>query len=612
MKVNFKKTLLMAGLLVTGGLTVQAQSPEVASAIKALDRDRLGSARQAFEKAATSAPSAENQFYLGYYYLRSAAIENEESGKTAELLQKAQAAFEKGLAADAKNQLNKVGLGGVKLAQGNMAEGKKLVDEALSASRNNENLMWRAAEMYTMFEDKGQVNDPAAAIALIDGINGMKRKTLRPEYFIAKGDAFLIKNDGGNAVSAYEEALRLNNDPAMAALIQTRIGKVFERGRNYNLTQEYYHKAIQADSTYAPAYWNFAELWLRAQNYTNAAAYLDKYIQTSEETPEVVLRYAKLAFEARQYQNVLDRLNKVSGSLPANDEDILRMSGWSNIATENYQPGVTSLEKLMQANPKKTYALDYRNLGLGYRQLKNDSMAYQSFAKAAETDTSYNNYDQMAQIRTDQKRWKEAAAEYQRSIDWKKAHTGFPVQPSDFLRQGVAYYQAVGENYRDTTVVQKDTTLITNAVTAFQNAKMMTDTLSQNPAYAQQKETINNLGMTALLYAARVSQFYNNKTTAMPLWENYIKAAEADTATNKKNIIEGLKYMGRVAYATDRTNVEKAKDYFRRVATLDPADADAQRVLGMGTAASSTSGGTTKSPASKTTTRKPTTSRKKG
>ena len=236
----------------------------------------------------------------------------------------------------------------------------------------------------------------------------------------------------------------------------------------------------------------------------------------------------------------------------------------------------------MQANPKKTYALDYRNLGTGYRQLKNDSLAYQNFAKAAETDTAFNNYDQMAQIRYDQKRWKDATADYQRSIDWKKAHDGFPLQPTDYLRQGIAYYQAVGDNFRDTTIVQKDTTLISNAVTAFQNAEAMTDTLVNNPAYAQQKDAINNIGLTSALYAARVSQFYNDKSASLPLWESYIEAAKADTAANKKNIIEGLKYMGRVAYAQDRNNLERVKGYFSRVAELDPADADAQRILNLG------------------------------
>jgi hypothetical protein len=47
-----------------------------------------------------------------------------------------------------------------------------------------------------------------------------------------KGDAFLIKNDGGPAVSAYEQA----NFKEKSAKLYTKIGVVYLRGKNYQYT----------------------------------------------------------------------------------------------------------------------------------------------------------------------------------------------------------------------------------------------------------------------------------------------------------------------------------------------------------------------------------------
>lgn len=50
-------------------------------------------------------------------------------------------------------------------------------------------------------------NDPAEAIRLIDLMLEKTKKGPNAEQMIVRGDAFLIKNDGGNAVSSYEQAL---------------------------------------------------------------------------------------------------------------------------------------------------------------------------------------------------------------------------------------------------------------------------------------------------------------------------------------------------------------------------------------------------------------------
>ena len=187
MKVRIK-SLLVAGCLSLVSI-ISSMAQDIPSGIKALEYEQFTKAESVFKSVVTAAPTAENYFYLGYFYLR--------TEKAAD----AKAAFEKGLAADPKNFLNSVGLGGVALLNKDRAGAKTLIDQALAASKNkDENVFWRAAEMYTLFE---AANDPAEAIRLIDAIALLKKKTLNPEFSMVKGDALLIKNEGGPAASEY-------------------------------------------------------------------------------------------------------------------------------------------------------------------------------------------------------------------------------------------------------------------------------------------------------------------------------------------------------------------------------------------------------------------------
>ncbi|WP_420153019.1 tetratricopeptide repeat protein [Siphonobacter sp.] len=572
MRVKFKSLILVAGMLALGATSSFAQSPEVAGALKALEADRLGSAREALEKAATSSPSAENQFYLGYYYLRLASAEDEGSVKIAEYLDKAKAAFDKGVADDAKSKfpLNKVGQAGVLLGQGKLAEATTLIDQVLSDTKNkDEDVLWRAAEMYTLFTKKGQANDPGKAITLIDQIAGLKKKKDRPEYQLVKGDAYLIKNEGGPAISAYEEALRLQQDTQMAALAYTRMGRVWKRGKNYSSTQTSYNDAIKADEKFAPVYWEFAELWLFAGNYKNAAENLDKYIQYSEESPDVILRYVKFAFLAQQYQKVVDALAKIEGKV--NDPDLPRIKGWSLTELGQYEQGAQNLETLLKSNPKKVYPDDYRYLGIDYRELKQDSLAVMNFEKAAAAgDTVFNNYEEVAKIRQAQKRYLDAAKAYEQSIAWKNQRPDKRPTYADFYRKGIAYYQYISS--------AKDTTVVPQAVESFARMGTMADsTVKANTQLTEeQKESLQGFVTMTPLWQARSNRLFTDRAKALPYYEQYI--ALADTAKNQKELIEAYQYQAYYEFLVTKDN-DKGKEYMRKILALDPENAEANRIL---------------------------------
>lgn len=534
MNLKSKSLFVVAGLLAITAGQVRAQSPEVQGALKAIDSDLITLPRETLEKVASASPSAENQFYLGYYYLRAAAMEDvtTEPEKVKTSLEKAKAAFDKGVTADAKFPLNYVGQAGVMLGMGKLSEAQQLIKQAQDMTKNrNPAVIHRAAEMYTLFDGKGQANDPAAAIALIDVIPTLKKVPMLPEYHIVKGDAYLIRNEGGPAVSEYEKALLLNNDNKVTAKIQTRIGKVFKRGKNYTETQKGFLAAIAADSTYAPVYREFGELWLLAGQYDKAAANYRKFLQFSEGTPENVLRYMKFAFLSKDYANVLKSLPAVEGKLK--DPDIARMKAWSNIETENYQLGVETLEQMLQSNPPKIYPADYGYLGRGYLKLEKDSLAELNLLKAAPADTTTNYYTDLYELKFKQKDYAAAGDMMANAIDWKEARGERPTA-NDRFTLGRMYF--FGFQIPKDTAVGRDTSYLVKADSAF--GRLM----NRVPEFAG-----------GYIYKARVQRYFDadgSKGLAIPFYEQYLTKIDTTktlTPQGSRDLGEAYEYLGRQA-----------------------------------------------------------------
>ncbi|MFN8352999.1 MAG: hypothetical protein U0Y10_01010 [Spirosomataceae bacterium] len=551
MKVRIK-SLLVAGCLSLIGM-VQLMAQDVQSGIKALESEQYTKAQGIFQGLVTAAPTAENYFYLGYYYLR--------LDKAAE----AKAAFEKGLAADPKYLLNNVGLGGVALLSKDRAGAKAQIDQALAASKNkDENVLWRAAEMYTLFEE---ANDPAEAIRLIDAISLLKKKSNNPEFSMVKGDALLIKNEGGPAATEYERVIQANPVAYLKAKAATRLGVIFKRGKNYGTegAQKWFNQAINDDPDFSPVYREYGELWLLARQYKNAAKNYKDYRSKAEVTPESDLRYAKFAFLSKDYESSLLVLNQLKGKI--NDPDIPRMYGYSYFETEKYDLSIENLEQLLKTIPQeKQLTSDYGYLGKGYAKLKKDEEAMKYLMMAAPVDTNENYYLDIFNIQfTNQKKYKEAAETYKKVITWKTAKKE-RVGTNEYMALGRAYYFA-------------------SAVTA----KAAKDTLAM-VALAQKADSsfaliaaVNAAYSAQHLWRARANLLVDVDKTggqAIPHYEKFVEMNWTDAANkekNKRDLLEATKYLA-YWYAT-KADAAKLQDYANKALELAPDDAAVKELL---------------------------------
>ncbi len=557
MKVQLKALFVATSLFVVGAAT-PTYAQDVATGVKYLDAEQFNKAKETFSALANTAPSAENQFYLGYYNLRLAAnalrLEKPDQAKAAGL--EAKAAFEKASAADPKFTLGFVGLGGVALLNKDLAGAKAQIGKALEMSKNkDEKVLYRAAEMYTLYDDETTANDPAEAIRLIDLISLLKKKTEDPEYYIVKGDAFRLKggSEGGPAVTEYERANTLKQQ----AKVFTKIGKVFKGGKNYKLAQDNFNSATANDSLYAPAYREFGELWLLGAKYKNAAYNYKKYIDVVEKndtrdlTSEVLLRYSKVAFLSKDYDNAEKALNRVKN---IKDSDILRMGGYIAYNKENYPKTVENLEQLLKELPdNKKLKSDFGFLGRSYAKLKKDDEALGYLNKAV-ADTIENYYNDIAMVfYANKKDYKKAAEVYRDAMKWKldrKEKLG----TNDYLNLGRSYYFA-----GSATRAAKDTL---GTISLGQKADSVFAFIpGVNPTY-----TLVN---TWRGRANTLIDYDQSKGLAVPFYQKFTEVGDKDK--NKTEMIEAYRAISYNALITkDQT---KAIENLQKAIDLKPDDA---------------------------------------
>ncbi|WP_353722447.1 tetratricopeptide repeat protein [Dyadobacter sp. 676] len=562
--MRLKLVALVFGLLAFVNLHAQT----VQDGLALIHGERYNEAGDLFKKLAEGSPSADNQYYLGYYYIKTNQLDE------------AQKAFDKGLTLDDKSYLNKVGQGTVALAKGDRAKAKELFDEAEKKKKKDAEVLFRIGEAYTLFEKN---NDPAEAIRLLD-LAIARDKNLADAY-LAKGDALMLRNEGGNAVTAYEYALTAKPNYAVA---HNAIGSVYLRGKNYNLALENYKKAIEADPNFAPAYKDLAELYFLAQKYKQAAENFDLYLQKSGSTdPEMKLRGAQFAFTADDYAKSLQFLEEAKGKI--NNPITKRMYGWAYFKTNKPDSAIQNLEEFIKIAPDKVIGDDYKYLGRALNAKSTDGKGYDSLGmeyikKGAEMDTSKTEaaaaYKEVASLYYAAKDFPKAAAAYEKgnSLDTAKASA------NDYYYEGLANFQTAqgivvpksgDPNFADSLKIATDK----------RNLYLKADSIFATVTRKLPDWPYGYYWRASALYNAYDRQENIDKGISQPYYLKLAELAEKDPDPSKFKSYLRLAY-GYLAFHAQSTlkDEAKAKEYWEKLLKVDPDNAAAKEALGLAVA----------------------------
>lgn len=554
---NMKTRLSLAFV----ALSVAAGAQTLQDAITKTNNENFALAGTDFAALiAKESSKGENYFYYGENFFANDDIDG------------ANGQYQKGAEVNATYPLNYVGLGKVLLFKGKEADAKAMFYKAATLGANkNAEVMRKTAEAYLLAENK----NPDEAINQLN--NAIKIDAKNPENYILMGDALLEKNptDGSAPIKNYQKASELNPKSTKGIL---REGKLYQRGRNYQLAIDYYKKALEIDATFAPAYRELAEVYMMAARNKEAIEYWKKYLELNNSN-DARYRYFTALFKNKQYQ---DAINEGEGLLKNKYSNlyIQRLLGYAYYELGNktdtaaYTKGSKNINEFFQlaGTDFKYLATDYKYKGQLLSKTGKDSLGTVEIEKAINLDPTANCelWSEVARIWSKAKNYNKSIAAWEKRTACSKALSG-----QDYFEFGRSYYSAAGAKQREAATI-KDAkakqSKEAEAIPYFIKADTCFSALVRsNPSFP-----------AGYYWKGRVETYLdplNEKWLSKPLFEKALELTKPNekTSSYKSNVIEALEYLGyyHLTQNNNKANPESDK-YFNELKTIDAANEKAK------------------------------------
>lgn len=536
MNMNVKKIAFGAAVVF---FTTFASSQTLQDGINSIDSDKFAQAKTNFTEMIAKDPSAENYFYLGNTYLRQGEPD----------FAKATENFNKGLAADSKSYLNKIGLAAVKLGKGDKSAVAEIQKIVADSREKDAEVLFRAAEALTLFE---QNNSPDLAIQFLNkAIERAQKKEVPANYYYTLGDAYRLKRVPGDAMTAYDKALPLAKNKAS---VYTRMGTLWMAAQQWKLAKENIDKAIAVDPTYAPAYKALAAYDIKYQQNAKATQDLINYTKYADEDPYTQLEISKLYFTNEDYTNSKAVLDKIFDKI--DDPIKFKLRAYQLYADGKYAEAKQNMDTFVsQADKSRVQPADQGLQGLiaaGLAKTETDE------AKKSALNTEAQQKVAIAKAAKDETmKWD---MELAKIAGGGASQADADAGPTNPTIEGLK--KQVEANPQDTDALFK-------LATAYQDAK------NWNGAVLTWQKMINLLPDWAPAYYSQGYSYQQagNNDAAKIAYEKFISTVKpADMEANKQTL--AYAYFA-VAYMSKDSDLAKAKDYLAKSLQLDPTYEDA-------------------------------------
>lgn len=511
----------------------------VQDGINFVDSQKYAKAKQNFTDLINQNPKdASNFFYLGNIYLTQFDPNFTE----------AQDSFNKGLALDPKSYLNKIGLASVKLGKGDRSAIAEIQQIVKDSKEKDAEVLFRAGEALTLFEKN---NSPDLAISYLNkAIEKAQKNGVPAHYYYSLGDAYRLKKDPGNAMSAYDKAEVVAKNKAS---VYTRKGTLWIAAQQWQQAKQNIDKAIAVDPTYAPAYKALAGFNIKYQKNAEATQNLINYTKYADEDPYTQLEIAKLYFTNEDYANAKTTLNAVFDKV--NDPIKYKLRAYILYGEGDYIGAKQNMDLFIsQADKSRVQPSDEGLQGLiaaGMAKGEKDA------AKKAQLDAIAQQKIAIAKAAKDETlKWDEELAKVKGGINSASVEQG-PTSPAiEALKKKIA------ENPSDTDSLYK-------LATEYQNVQ------NWNGAILTWGKMISALPEWAPAYYSQgyAYQQAKNNDMAKASYEKFISLVKpAEIEASKPSL--GYAYFF-VAFMEKDTNPEKAKQDVAKSLEYEPTYQDA-------------------------------------
>ncbi len=541
--MNLTKKIVVGTALSVFSYNASAQTLQ--EGITAIDSHKYAKAKQIFTNMIASSPNAENYFYLGNTYLTQF-----EPNFTL-----AADSFNKGIAADKKDYLNKIGLASIKLGKGDksgISDIQKIVED--SKGKDSE-VLYRAGEALTLFDKN---SNPDLAVDYINRAIEKAPKTGVPAYYYyTLGDAYRLKitnspQVAGAAMSAYDKALPVARNKAS---VYTRIATLWMAAQQWQNAKENIDKAIAADQSYAPAYKARAGYDIRYLQNAEATKDLLNYAKYADDDPYTQLEISKLFFTNDDYANAKSTLDKIFDKVE--DPIKYKLRAYIEYGDGDFANAKQNMNTFISTvDASRVQPADQGLLGLIDAGLAKDE------TDAAKKEALLNESRQKIALAKNAKdetmKWDEELAKIAGGGGATQAAADAgPTSPEiESLKKKIA-------------ANPQDTDALFNLATAYQNVE------NWNGAILSWQKMINLLPDWAPAYYSQgyAYQRAENNEMAKAAYEKYIsKVTPAELDANKESL--SYAYFA-IAYLEKDSNLNKAKEYVAKSVQLNPAYQDA-------------------------------------
>lgn len=519
----------LTALLVVASLNLFAQS--VHEAKKHIHARKHNTAKHTLRKALETDPNNPELVY----WLAQAYFEHKDPKGAKEVLAKYMTG------ALGNDPLLLVATGQVELTENKPNDARQRFETAISLTKGKSIPVFTAIGKANL----EQGGDPAYGIEklkLATAVKGFKD----PMTYIYMGDLYRALQNGGGAVSSYENALVV--DPKFA-LAKHKIGKVYltQGAEQKEIFLQKFSDAILDDPTFTPALYDMYVFYF-SRDVNKAIQYFNEYKKHAEPGPALDYEEASLQFASANFQGAIaksDDLLKSQGDTA--DPRLYRLIAYSYDKLGDSIQALANLEIFFQKvkspediNPENYLIAAYNAAKQNIDPVKVDYY----FAKAIDADTLIENKVDYTRKAAD---FFKRTSNTAKSAEWLiKVLAINPRQSKvDLYNAGFENFKA-GEYQRADSIFSIYKTVYPNEVYghywSFRSLSVVDSTME--------------LGL------------------AVPDCEKFITIAEEDKVKNKSTLITAYGYLAGYS-ANIKKDLQGAAGYLEKIIEIDPNNQDA-------------------------------------
>ena len=301
-----------------------------------------------------------------YYYLGQIALKNGDKAA-------AKASFDKGIATDANNGYNYIGLGALALAEGNTSAASGYFKDAKGKAKKNADLLTEIARAYFVADPVAYNKEIEKALA-----DAKKAQKNAPSPFILEGDR-LAKTNVGEAAGMYEMAAQFDTNLEHPEAYVKYARTYFPVNPQYAIDK--LKALLDAQPNSALAQRELAEKYYEDNQLTRAAEQYEKYIKNPNHFKKDKQRLVGLLFFAKRYPESYALASELLNEDPSNFY-MQRLQFYNKKAMGENEVAKEAADKLFN-NPKADInSQDYIQYGELLQELGQDTIAVGMFEKA--------------------------------------------------------------------------------------------------------------------------------------------------------------------------------------------------------------------------------------